>query len=122
MASGEIAPRLCGAHAPHGRKSVSAALVVIEIRAERLLEREALDIRLELRPAMKTQLTRELELHVRQLHLPPRGTALAYALLCLLAQLLKIELKRHRGSLPSRRASAGSGWRGSSVYVLKDRG
>jgi hypothetical protein len=85
---------------------VGTPLVVVEICAERLFKGEALDVRLELRPAVEPQLARELELHLRQLHRLPRRAALAHALLRLLAQLLKIELKGRDGSLPSRRASA----------------
>ena len=110
------------ADAVHRRDPVGAALVVVEVGAERLLERQPLDVRLELRPALEPQFARELELHLGQLHVLPRRAALAHAVLGLLAQLLEIELKRHRGSLPSRRASAWSGWRGSSFTSPRTRG
>lgn len=96
------------------------AFVVVEVSAERLFKREALEVGLELRPALEPQLARELELDLRQLHLLPRRAALAHAVLRLLAQLLEIELKRHHGSLPSRRGSAWSGWRGSSFTSPTD--
>ena len=107
MPRGKLASSLRGANAHHRCDPSSAALVVIEIRPERLLKRKALDVCLELRPAVETQaLARELELHLRQLHIVPCCASLPQALLRLLAQLLEIELKHHSGSLPSRRAPA----------------
>jgi len=79
--------------------SFRAVLVVIEVDPKRLLEPEALDVRLELRPAVETRLARELELDASFTFSPGRA-ALARALLRLLAQLLEIEPKGHCGSLP----------------------
>ena len=95
VARGEVAPCVRGADSVHGGDSVGASLVVVEVGAKRLLERQALDVRLELRPALETQLARELELHLGQLDVLSLGTALAHALLGLLAQLLQAELKSH---------------------------
>src|SRR6478736_1524240 len=91
----EVASRVRGADAHHRRDSLSPPLVVVQVRPKRLLHLEPLHIRLEPRPALNAHLARELELHLRQLHLPPRRPPRPHPLLRLLAQLLQIELKRH---------------------------
>src|SRR5262249_19175448 len=119
----EVAPRLGDADTRDGRDAVRAAFVVVEIGAERLLERHALDVRLQLRPAREAELAGELELRVGQLDLVSCGALRAHTLLRPLPQLVEVELKGHSGSLPSRRVSAWAGWRGSSfVLVVEGEG
>jgi hypothetical protein len=90
--SREVASGLGDAHAIDRRDPARAPLVVIEVNAERLLEREPLDVGLELRPARESELAGELELHVGELGVLSGRAPLADALLRLLAQLLEIEL------------------------------
>ena len=77
MPRSKVAASLGGAHALDRGDSVSAPLVVVQVDSEGLLERESLDVRLELRPGVETQLAGELELHVRELHLLSRPAPLA---------------------------------------------
>src|SRR6185503_17594982 len=77
------------------RDAVRPSFVVVELDVERLLERKSLDVRLEPGPAGEAELARKLELRVGELHL-----LRPCSLLRLLAQLLKVQLKGHRG-LPS---------------------
>jgi hypothetical protein len=86
----EVAARLGEAHAHDRGDSVRAAFVVVEIEAERLLERETFDVRLQLWPAREAELVRELELYVRELDLLTGRAALAHAFLGLLAQLRRL--------------------------------
>jgi hypothetical protein len=117
----EVAARLGKAHAIDRSDATRAARVVRQVHAKRLLERQALNVRFQLGPTGKAQLTRQLELHVSQRDLLTGRTPLVHTLLGLLAQLLEIELKRHGGFLPSRRASACSGWRGSVFATRQTR-
>ena len=92
VASCEVEPRLGDGHAADRGDAVGAALVVLEVRVERLLGAEPLDVRLQLRPAREALLAGELELRLGQLDRPAGGLAGANELLRLLAQLLEIEL------------------------------
>src|SRR5262249_47322620 len=100
LARREIPARLGRAHPADTPHAVRATLVVIEVGVERLLEREPLDVRLELRPAREAELAGELELHVGKLDVVAARAPLTRAVLGLLAQLLEVELRGHNW-LPS---------------------
>jgi hypothetical protein len=64
VAGGEVAARLCDAHAPRRGDAVRSALVIVEVIPKRLLEVDPCDVLLQLGPAREAKLARESGLRV----------------------------------------------------------
>ena len=115
----EIAAGLGDGHTTRRRDAVGPAFVVLEVGVERLLEVEAFDVLLQLRPAGEAVLARELQLRVGKLHLVAVGAARTHALFRLLAQLLQVEDGGHCNSFPLCPSSADPGGKKSVTMVRR---